>query len=382
MVSSNSSNIEEDHQRVQALNNLLPFTNNLRERDSLIKIGISICNRNNFKSIKQLIYLNLSLAQMKDGNMPKCKHFLDTSLNFAVNFRDTGYFHTNSGIYYMEVKDTTSAITHFNKAINYLSRGDFDSEVKYILNFIQNLYAKTSQPQKAYDALLRYYTIDNKLAKDETLREIFKLQKKIDISNLEQDSYREKTKIRTISLLLIIILLIIIFILFIIYYRRNLELKENKIHQEKINQDLKSKNDIINIKRLQQHQENNFIDNIIKQLNELSNKTTSTNIRSEISSMTRQLNQSKDKSDWTEVEKSLQEFNSNFYNNLIKEFPELTPNDRRLCTLIHMNMSTKEISAITHQSIGSINTARTRLRKKLNITGDDKSLITFLDTFN
>lgn len=98
--------------------------------------------------------------------------------------------------------------------------------------------------------------------------------------------------------------------------------------------------------------------------------------------MTRQLNQSKDKSDWTEVEKSLQEFNSNFYNNLIKEFPELTPNDRRLCTLIHMNMSTKEISAITHQSIGSINTARTRLRKKLNITGDDKSLITFLDTFN
>ena len=47
-----------------------------------------------------------------------------------------------------------------------------------------------------------------------------------------------------------------------------------------------------------------------------------------------------------------------------------------------MNLSTKEISKISQQSIGSINIARSRLRKKFGISGDDKSLIAFLDRFD
>jgi hypothetical protein len=46
-----------------------------------------------------------------------------------------------------------------------------------------------------------------------------------------------------------------------------------------------------------------------------------------------------------------------------------------------MNMSTKEISGITRQSLGSINVARSRLRQKFGLTGDDKSLIAYLDKF-
>jgi DNA-binding CsgD family transcriptional regulator len=71
-----------------------------------------------------------------------------------------------------------------------------------------------------------------------------------------------------------------------------------------------------------------------------------------------------------------------FFENLVKAYPNLTPNERRLCTLMHLNMSTKEISNITHQSINSINTARTRLRKKFNLSGDDTSLVAFLDQFD
>lgn len=386
-ISASSNSIKEDIQRVTALNNLLPFTKTMEQQDSLIQVGLSICNRNDaksdkFKSLKELIYLNLSLAHMQNGNMDKCKDLLDTSLTFAVNFRDTGFFHTNSGIYWMEKKDTATAIKHFNMAIDYLSRGDFDIEIKYILYFIQNLYARTGDIEKAYSSLLKYNEIDMRLAKNETLQEIFKLQQKIEITELDNKISKDKARFKTISLSMIIILLLIIFILFVIYTKRDAELKKNKAHQEKIQQDLKSKNELINLKRLQQYQENTFIDNIVKQLNDLCNKTSSATMRAEINNLTRQLNESKDKSDWSEAEKSIQEYNTDFYTNLIKEFPNLTPNDRRLCSLIHMNMSTKEIAAITHQSIGSINTARTRLRKKFNITGDDKSLTQFLDRFN
>lgn len=389
-ISSSSSSTEEEIQRVIALNNLLPFTESAETQDSLINAAIAICDKHQqeddksdeFNSLRVLIYLNLSLAYIQREDLPQSKKMLDTAMNFTYNFRDTGFVHTNSGIYYMEKKDTALAIRHFNQAINYLSRGDFDSEVKYILYFIQNLYAKTGSIDKAYNALLQYNKLEQKLAKDEALKEIFKLQKQIDIVNLHKETADEKNKMRIISLLFIILLLLIILALFILYNRHRTELKKQKSDQEKIQQELKQKNDIINIKRLQQHQENNFIDTIVQQLQNITDKTASATIRADIMSLIRQMNNSKDKSDWAEAEKTLQEINSTFYENLVKEFPNLTPNERRLCSLIHMNMSTKEIANITHQSIGSINTARTRLRKKLNITGDDQSLTAFLDRFN
>jgi hypothetical protein len=41
-------------------------------------------------------------------------------------------------------------------------------------------------------------------------------------------------------------------------------------------------------------------------------------------------------------------------------------------------MSTKDISAITQQSLNSITVARSRLRKKLQIEGEDVNLVDFL----
>ena len=46
-----------------------------------------------------------------------------------------------------------------------------------------------------------------------------------------------------------------------------------------------------------------------------------------------------------------------------------------------MNLSTKEIANITHQSTGSINVARSRLRQKFGLTDSETSLIAFLDRF-
>jgi len=48
----------------------------------------------------------------------------------------------------------------------------------------------------------------------------------------------------------------------------------------------------------------------------------------------------------------------------------LTVNEKRLCAFLRLNLTTKEIAAITHQSIKSINMARFRMRKKMNLETD------------
>lgn len=105
-------------------------------------------------------------------------------------------------------------------------------------------------------------------------------------------------------------------------------------------------------------------------------------MRTELRYIIRRLQKStSSNSNWAEVEKTLASSNDTFFDNLLKEYPNLTKNERKLCTLIHMNLSTKEIANITHQSVGSINVARSRLRQKFGLTDSETSLIVFLDRF-
>jgi len=81
---------------------------------------------------------------------------------------------------------------------------------------------------------------------------------------------------------------------------------------------------------------------------------------------------------WEEFEVRFNQVHSDFYNKLSTYFEELTPNEKKLCAFLKLNMSTKEISALTQQSARSIEVARARLRKKLNIANTNVNLVNFL----
>uniref|UniRef100_UPI0035668EB5 helix-turn-helix transcriptional regulator n=1 Tax=Ancylomarina sp. TaxID=1970196 RepID=UPI0035668EB5 len=67
------------------------------------------------------------------------------------------------------------------------------------------------------------------------------------------------------------------------------------------------------------------------------------------------------------------------YYKRLKEYAlDLTPGEVKICTFLKLNMTSKEISAITHQSVKSIEVTRTRIRKKLNLTNKDVNLVSFL----
>jgi DNA-binding CsgD family transcriptional regulator len=73
-------------------------------------------------------------------------------------------------------------------------------------------------------------------------------------------------------------------------------------------------------------------------------------------------------------EKFIEEFETrfigvyeDFYKKLILVGPNLRLNELRLCALIRLNFSTKEIAQITNLSIGTINNLRSSIRNKLNL---------------
>lgn len=80
---------------------------------------------------------------------------------------------------------------------------------------------------------------------------------------------------------------------------------------------------------------------------------------------------------WQEFETRFENVYETFYKKLSQQFTELTPGDRKLCALLRLNLSSKDIAALTFQNPQSVDMARYRLRKKLNL-GPDVNLTDFL----
>jgi len=85
-----------------------------------------------------------------------------------------------------------------------------------------------------------------------------------------------------------------------------------------------------------------------------------------------------DNDTWKEFELRFNQLHSDFYNTLRRLYPDLSPADEKLCAFLRLNMSSKEIAAITRQSVKSVEVARARLRKKLNLTNTASNLVTHL----
>lgn len=74
-----------------------------------------------------------------------------------------------------------------------------------------------------------------------------------------------------------------------------------------------------------------------------------------------------DERDWNVFEVSFNETHENFFKKLKARFPELVPNDLKLCAYLRMNMNSKEIAGLLNITLRGVEIRRYRLRKKLNL---------------
>ena len=69
--------------------------------------------------------------------------------------------------------------------------------------------------------------------------------------------------------------------------------------------------------------------------------------------------------------KEIEEKNNEFIGKLVKRHPDLTNGERKLATLLRINLSSKEISLLTGTSLKAVSMARYRLRKSLELDPKD-----------
>ncbi|WP_366182526.1 hypothetical protein [Flavobacterium ovatum] len=85
-------------------------------------------------------------------------------------------------------------------------------------------------------------------------------------------------------------------------------------------------------------------------------------------------------SNWKEFEARFTDVNQSFYTNLKDKFPDLGQTDLKICALIKLNFSSKDMAALLGISFESVHTSRYRLRKKFKLDRND-NLNEFIGTF-
>lgn len=84
--------------------------------------------------------------------------------------------------------------------------------------------------------------------------------------------------------------------------------------------------------------------------------------------------------EWSLFQNNFDLIHENFFRNLKEKYPSLTPTDLKLCSLLRLNYSSKEIADMLNISIRGVEAARYRLRKKLNLLETD-NLVEFMIKF-
>lgn len=70
---------------------------------------------------------------------------------------------------------------------------------------------------------------------------------------------------------------------------------------------------------------------------------------------------------WDEFKHRFISVNKEFYNKIFEKFPNLSQSDQKICALIKLNMSSKDMARLLGISVESVHTSRHRIRKKMDL---------------
>ncbi len=349
---------------------------------------------NTVKNATLKAYISTNLGRtysLKNDTLQAAKYFnnalqlMDSTMNESLY----SFIHQSISQHNLKEKEYYKAIFHAEKALEFNEHKPISFISQNLSNILFNAYSAVGNYKEAVKHYQNYNTIRDSLNTEEKavnlerikLEQAYKSRNKIRLLNEE----KQRFKLYLIGLFLIIGVLSLS-ILLIKYRNKHIknELEQEKLKrkQQELKQNLEEKNKVLIGKAMTEIHRTDIINNILIELKQIKLKAIKKETQQAIDYILKKLQKDLNIDIWKEFEISFEQVHQSFYNNLSKNHPSLTPKDRRLCALLYLDLTTKEIAQITGQSFKSVENARTRLRKKLNLTNEKINLSTYLNSFS
>lgn len=303
---------------------------------------------------------------------------------------------------YSSLNQHDSARFYIDKTLKQMKRVPNKHLESKVMENISVYYEETNNYKEAYQALKQSTRLKDSILKIdnpkkmESLEKVYDADKKIkenellisEISLRETASYRLWILMFTITLLLISIIILLISK---IRHRENMRQtdkmlirqkavlfeKENELQRQKEQEltfTIDQKNRELTSYTLHRIRSNEFMSSLAEDLKLLllelkpKDRAHKEHLRKVLAKLH---SQSCTTVNWDEFRYYFEQVHPSFYENLETYYPNLSIKEKRLCAFLRLGLSTKEISAITFKEVRSVETARNRLRKKLNLISEE-----------
>ena len=240
--------------------------------------------------------------------------------------------------------------------------------------------------EKLYRDSLRVISLEESSLSYKYKSELDGLKNRNRIQQIEKDKESERFQLWVVIGIFVIILLTGFVIFLVFRYRSNqkglfLLNEKEKLEKNQVTLELEANEREVAAKSMFLLEKDNLINNISDKL-----RATLPKLEGEsytvVNGLISELHFSINNKRWDEFELRFNKVHPTFIHNLEKKHPKLSNNERKLCAFLLMNMSSKDISSITGQTVHSINIARSRLRNKLDLVHTGEELASYLMKFS
>jgi tetratricopeptide (TPR) repeat protein len=342
-----------------------------------------------FSNLKYLAvnYDNIGNTYLLLKEYDSAGEYLSKSLDVSkqINFRSSiSMANISFGNYYLAINETGKAMTCFKDAYEIAKADKNIGHEKNAAKGLSDVFLEKGDFKEAYKFFLQFQEKNDSIYKANMSQEITQIEMQLIFEGEQNLSKIQRQKAEIVYFLLAIGLVSLIIIIILLYGRQKIKIKYSIIEAENLEletkhleEDIAYKNKELATNVMYLLKKNELINNINEELVKLKSGFRKAN-QPIISDIILQLQSGVDTNTWELFDKWFGEVHKEFYIKLEQSFPKLTTNDKRLCALLRLNMTTKEIAAITNQNPNSIEVARTRLRKKLNISNKEVNLVSFI----
>ena len=152
------------------------------------------------------------------------------------------------------------------------------------------------------------------------------------------------------------------------------------LQNEKLVNEVEGKNTELMSRALQMGHKNEVMQKLKEELAALRKTLEDSNLK-KIKTIENIVNfELQDEDSWQQLNVYFDQVNHNFTKRILKAFPQLTLNDIRVCILIKLNLSVKEMASLLNVSVPGIEKSKYRLKKRLNLSVED-DLNAFINAF-
>lgn len=397
-LSLKSGNSKYSHEIITSYNNLGIVCQNLKEQkesEEYYRRGISLA-RKTMGQPTLLAHLlnNLGSLYLDQKKMPEAYIAINEALKIRLLIPDKngqGQSYRTLAMYYIGLGNRTKALEYLYKGLDLARSVGNISLQSFLIEKLFTEYDKTDNSDSALKYHIILKALNDTMNNEETQRELTRIEltsqfnEKENLRKIEQKRKEVQYLAIGVSMLLLLAIISLLFLLSQNRLKRlrlekdnaNLASENLKLEKAVLKQELDLRNKELTTNVMYLVQKNEYITDIAERVISIKKNLTDTN-SNVINKLISDLQSNSDDKVWKEFEIRFQEVHQDFYSRLNARFPDLTPNEKKLAAFLRLNMTTKDISAITFQSPDSIKIARSRLRKKLGLP-QEANIIAFLE---